>query len=771
MAINYETLKLFYIGKQKIDGESVPLVYENKDLLTHAAIIGMTGSGKTGLGITLLEEAVIDNIPSIIIDPKGDMTNLMLAFDGMSAAEFEPWIDESEAVAAGLSISELAEKKAELWRGGIERDFQDLDRVKRYKESGDFTIYTPASDAGVKVSILSSFKAPPREILEDFELSTTLVGSMVASIFALMGDKHSDSSKESVLLNTIFMHHFSSGNDLSLEDLVREVLNPPFDRVGAFDLETFFSQNDRLKFSLKLNALIANPAFSSWIEGVGLDISNMLYSPEGRAKVNIFSIAHLNDAQRMFFVTILLNELLAWMRRQEGTTSLKALLYMDEIFGYFPPTANPPSKEPMLTLLKQARAFGVGIVLSTQNPVDIDYKGLSNIGTWFIGRLQTKQDIARVIDGLSSANGELDKAQIADMISNLEKRNFILNNVNSDSIEVFETRWALSYLKGPIPRDGIARLMSEKKSSIMPEIKSHKASSSASAKPIVAPSLEQRYIYKTQNDSPQMQPYLELSAKVRFVNVSKNIDSSRDIEMAYYLSEDMGEIIFDESEDGFGRGDKERRGAIYYGLATFVQNDRDIKKIEKDFSDYLYREQKLVLYKNDALKLHSKDDESLSDFRLRLKDRLNERIDEQIEKLKERFSKDNERLESKLMRLNERLSGAESKASASKTDALINIGTSILGAFFGSGRSASKIASGAKNANKLLRGSEQVKLLQSDIAQIEIEQDRLREKLEDELSKIKDENDIDRFIVDEIYINPRRTDIYDIKLSLVWVEC
>lgn len=768
MTIDYETLKLFYIGKQKIDGESVPFVYENKDLLTHAAIIGMTGSGKTGLGITLLEEATIDNIPSIIIDPKGDMTNLLLAFEGMSADEFREWIDESEAV--GVSIDELAEKKAKLWREGIERDHQPLNRVARYKNSGDFTIYTPASDAGVKVSILSSFKAPPREVMEDFELSTTLVNSFVASIFALMGDKHNDSSKESVLLNTIFMHHFSSGNDLNLEDLVREVLNPPFDRVGAFDLETFFSQNDRLKFSLKLNALIANPAFSSWIEGVGLDISNMLYSPEGKAKVNIFSIAHLNDAQRMFFVTILLNEFLSWMRRQEGTTSLKALLYMDEIFGYFPPSANPPSKEPMLTLLKQARAFGVGIVLSTQNPVDIDYKGLSNIGTWFIGRLQTKQDIARVIDGLSSAGGELDKTQIADMISNLEKRNFIINNVNSDSIEVFETRWALSYLKGPISRDGISKLMSEKKSQV--SVKSVSVSTNSSGtKPIVAPSLEQRYIYKTQNETPILQPYLELRAKIKFVNASKNIDIDENIAYAYYLTDDMREINFDESEEAFGGGSSEIKKAEFYELPTFVQNDRDIKKIEKDFSDYLYRNRKLTLYKNDALKLHSKDGEGLADFKLRLKDRVNERVDELVSKLKERFAKDNERLEAKLVRLNERLSGAESKASASKTDALINIGTSILGAFFGRGASASKIATGAKNASKLLRGSEQVKLLESDIAQIELEQNRLSEALEDELSKIKDENDIDRFIVDEIYINPRRTDIYDIKLSLVWVEC
>lgn len=320
---DYEKLKLFYIGKQKIDGNYMPFVYQNKDLLTHAAIIGMTGSGKTGLGITILEEAAIDNIPSIIIDPKGDMTNLLLTFPNLSASDFEPWIEEQEAQNNQKTVQEFAQEKATLWKNGIERDFQDISRIQKLKDSADFTIYTPGSDAGVQVSILSSFKAPSIEVLEDNELLVSLITSTVSSILALIEEKNESTSKESILLSSIFMNYFKEQKDLSIEELITLIVTPPFSKIGVFDLETFFAQSDRLKLALKLNTIIANPSFQTWIEGEALDISNMLYDENGKAKVSIFSIAHLNDSQRMFFVSILLNQMVAWMRRQEGTTAIR----------------------------------------------------------------------------------------------------------------------------------------------------------------------------------------------------------------------------------------------------------------------------------------------------------------------------------------------------------------------------------------------------------------------------------------------------------------
>ncbi len=780
---DYESLKLFYIGKQQVDGKKMPLVYQNKDLLTHAAIIGMTGSGKTGLGISLLEEAAIDNIPSIIIDPKGDMTNLLLTFPNLEASDFEPWIEEQEAINSGKTVQEFAQSRANLWKKGLEDDFQDASRIEKLKNSADFTIYTPGSDAGVQISILSSFKAPSKDVLEDNELLVSLINSTVSSILALIEEKADSNSKESILLSSIFLNQFKEQKDLSLEELINLIVNPPFSKIGVFDLETFFSQSDRLKLALKLNGIIANPSFSTWIEGETLDISKLLYDENGKAKVNIFSIAHLNDTQRMFFVTILLNQMVAWMRRQEGTTSLKALLYMDEIFGYFPPLGNPPSKQPMLTLLKQARSFGIGIILSTQNPVDIDYKGLSNIGTWFLGRLQTKQDIDRVIDGLSSASEGINKAQIASMLSNLEKRNFILNNINDDGIKVFETRWALSYLKGPIPKDGIKKLMSSKKSSKKDENKivenqnNHSIDvSKGISKPILMSGINEIYSYKSQNSNYYMQAYLLCSSSVRYVNSTKTIDVEEFVRYKFYLDENMKEINFDEKEEieytNFEV--KEKSNSCYYEVPNFVKNGKELKQIERDFTDYLYRNSKLTLYKIDSLKISSKQDESLEDFRIRVKDRLNERVDLELEKIKTKYLKDSDSLDLKLSKLYEKLDKEQREANASTTDTLLNIGTSILGAFFGKGSAASnlgKVASGARGANKILKERGDVKIVESEISFLIEQKNSLQTTLENEVSKIKEQNSISNLQIEEIFINPKRSDIFNVKLELLWQEC
>jgi DNA helicase HerA-like ATPase len=786
--IDYEKLKLFYIGKEESSKDVyTPLVYKNKDLLTHAAIIGMTGSGKTGLGISLLEEAAIDNIPSIIIDPKGDMGNLLLTFPNLQGSDFEPWIEEQDAINNGVTLKEHAQNTANLWKKGIEGDFQSTQRIEKLKNAADFTIYTPGSSAGVQISILSSFKAPSREVLEDNDLLVSLINSTVSSILSLIEEKNDSISKESILISSIFMNYYSAGKDLNLEQLISLIVTPPFEKVGIFDLETFFAQDDRLKLALKLNTIIANPSFKTWIEGETLDISNLLYDENGKAKVSIFSIAHLNDSQRMFFVSLLLNQMVSWMRRQEGTSSLKALLYMDEIFGYFPPSANPPSKQPMLTLLKQARSFGVGIILSTQNPVDIDYKGLANIGTWFIGRLQTKQDKEKVIDGLSSASdGNLDKNQVMNLLSNLEKRTFILKNINEDGIKVFKTRWALSYLKGPIPKDDIRKLMANKinqsnlkSSENKPEeqtAKAHIPKVEQSSKPIITSNITQKYLYSSQNNSYYLQPYLTFSCNVHFVNSSKAIDLETTQAFKIYLDEEMKAIDFEEKEtlENSSFEEKERANSSYYTLPVFIQNEKELKAIEKDFSDYIYRNTRLSLYKNDAMKIVSKQEESLSDFKIRLQDRLNEKIDEEVEKLQIKFQKDNDSIEDKLSNLYEKLEKEEQQATATTTDTLISIGTSLLGAFFGksvlSKTNLGKVASSAKGASRILKERNDIKYVEADILQLQEEQKALQHTLENEIEKINTSNLSSNYEIEEIFIKPKRSDIYNIKLELLWKE-
>ncbi|MCG3685303.1 DUF87 domain-containing protein [Aliarcobacter butzleri] len=781
---DYEKLKLFYIGKEKIDDNFVPLVYKNKDLLTHAAIIGMTGSGKTGLGISLLEEAAIDNIPSIIIDPKGDMTNLLLTFPSLQGSDFEPWIEEQDASNNGLSVKEFAQNTANLWKNGLERDFQNASRIEKLKNCADFTIYTPGSDAGVQISILSSFKAPNKEVIEDNDLLVSLVNSTVSSILSLIEEKSDTTSKESILISSIFMNYFKENKDLTLEELITLIVTPPFSKIGVFDLETFFAQSERLKLALKLNNIIANPSFKTWIEGETLDISNLLYDETGKAKVSIFSIAHLNDSQRMFFVTLLLNQMVAWMRRQEGTTSLKALLYMDEIFGYFPPNSNPPSKQPMLTLLKQARSFGIGIILSTQNPVDIDYKGLANIGTWFIGRLQTKQDKEKVIDGLSSANeGNLNKDEVMNLISNLEKRNFILKNINEDGIKIFETRWALSYLKGPISKDGIKKLMSEKKKQNIPTEKIENENQTTQIniekgipKPIITSNLTEKYLYSSQNSAYYLQPYLICSCDIHYIDVPKNIDFEEKISYKIYLDENMKNIDFEEKEELENNSfeEKEKPNSFYYELPSFIQKEKDLKVIEKDFMDYIYRNSKLTLYKNEFLKITSKQTESLNDFKIRLQDRLNEKIDLEVEKLKIKFVKENDSIEIKLSKLYEKLQKEELQATSTTTDTIISIGTSLLGAFFGNSvinkTNIGKVATSAKGASKILKERNDVKQVENEILELQQQKEALKTLLENEIGKINLANQSSNFPIEEIFIKPKRSDIYNTKLALLWQE-
>ncbi len=790
---DYEKLKLFYIGKEKLDDETtVPLVYKNKDLRTHAAIIGMTGSGKTGLGISLLEEAAIDNIPSIIIDPKGDMGNLLLTFPQLKGSDFEPWIEEQDAINNGVTLQEQAQKTAQLWEKGITGDHQNKSRIQKLKDSADFTIYTPGSSSGVQISILSTFKSPSNEVLQDHDLLVSLVNSTVSSILSLIDEKNDTTSKEFILISSIFMNYYTQNKDLSLEELITLIVTPPFSKVGIFDLETFFTQDDRLKLALKLNTIIANPSFKQWIEGQPLDISNLLYDENGKAKVSIFSIAHLNDSQRMFFVSLLLNQMVSWMRRQEGTSSLKALLYMDEIFGYFPPSKNPPSKQPMLTLLKQARSFGIGVILSTQNPVDIDYKGLSNIGTWFIGRLQTKQDIEKVIDGLSSANeGAINKSEISKLISNLEKRTFIMKNINEDGIKIFKTRWVLSYLKGPISKDDIKKLMSEKiekiKSFIAPssnniqekqDIKRQAPNheSKNTIKPILANNLPQKYNYVSQSDSYYLQPYLTLCCKVHFVNTSKNIDDKQEFKYKYYLNKKVQELNFEELEtlESLNYESKNRPNSNFYDIPTFIQNDSEIKALQKEFSNFIYRNKKLTLFSNKKLKLVSKQNESYEDFKIRMQDRLNESIDEQVEKLQEKFEKNEKSLEKKLESLYDKLEKEEAQASSTTTDTIISIGTSIIGAFFGkslvSKTNIGKVATSARKAGKIMKERNDVKYVKEDIQVMQDEIVGLQKELETSIEEINEEYKISNYEIEEIFIKPRRKDIFDLEIELLWSE-
>jgi hypothetical protein len=770
----YEKLGLFYLGKDS-DDDALTL-YKSKHLTTHAAIIGMTGSGKTGLGIGLIEEAAIDNIPAIIIDPKGDMGNLCLAFPKMQKDDYMPWIDESEANAKGKTKEEMAQSTAATWKSGIESFGQDLERVKSFGDV-EKTIYTPGSSAGVGVNILGSFDVPSEAILEESDTFAALINTTVSSLLALVSLK-SDSlnSKEHLLISNIFNHFWTQNISLSIEELIGYIVSPPFEKIGMLSLGSIYPQKERLKLAQLFNGVISSVTFSTWIKGEPLNIQNMMYDENGKAKIAIFSIAHLNDDERMFFVTMLLNAYISWMRRQRGSTTLKALLYMDEIFGFFPPSKNPPSKEPMLLLLKQARAFGTGVILSTQNPVDIDYKGLSNIGTWFIGKLQTKQDIEKVLDGIS-AKSELSKKEVAKKIATLKGRHFFLKNVHTEHTDEFYTRWVLSYLKGPMTKDDIKDLMQDKKELLKakkPETQAKKSAKTTTHKQILSQEIKEYFLDSDINSDSEFYPYLYGEVKLRFYNQKRGIDTEEELFFKLDIDESVNDIEFQEARNEAlsNKSSKAKQNAEFAELSPLLKNAKNLKKFEKKLSNYIYGSSRLELFTSKELKMESTLGESEQEFRIDMQNRLKELREEKIEKLQKKFDTKYKSYESKFTKLQIKLEKEEEDVSSKITDTVISVGMTFLGAFFGKKKlSASTLRKGAASLKKgkaVFKERGDVKNTQLLIDELQSTVEELEEALKLDIEEITESLNVDNYEISTLSIKPRRADITIEDFALLW---
>jgi len=775
MVETYEKLGLFYLGtdvdKESQEATEALTLLKNKNFTTHATIIGMTGSGKTGLGVGIIEEAVIDNIPSIIIDPKGDMGNLCLADPEFNPKSFEPWIAD-EAKNKEKDVAEYAVKTAEMWENGIAGHHQDRARVAKFAAMQK-TIYTPGSSSGVSINVLSSLETPPEEILDDSDSFSSYINSTVSSLLSLIGiEADPVESKEYILLAQLITQSWLNGDDLSLEDLIGRIISPPFKKIGVLPLDSFYPQADRFKFATKFNSIIASPTFSAWLEGETLDIQKLLYDDNGKAKVAIFSISHLSDEERMFFVTLLLNKFVAWMRRQSGTSALKTLLYMDEIYGFFPPTKNPPSKEPMLLLLKQARAFGVGVILSTQNPVDLDYKGLSNMGTWFIGRLQTTQDVNRVIDGLGGKVGaSYDKDEIRTLLSNMKKRTFFLKSAHLDDIRIFSTRWVMSYLKGPLKKDEISELMASQKLAI----EATSSTKEESRRDVKVEGYESysnldnsipQYYQPDLTQSKQYVASLMADCTVNFFNQSRGIDEEEDYILTLELDAsdrdpDWDNAISEEDpSDHFANlPTNSPQDAQYAETPEFLNKDKQLRKSSKSLSDWLYHENALELYRCKSPKLESQPYESLSDFKIRISDELNDKKEDAIEVLQERYGKKEKVLLDRLSRY--QLSVDKEKADT--TSSFMNVGITVLGALFGKSR-----ASIGRAGSKVLKERGDVGRAKEKVAKVEDDLRDLEEELEDKINDLVDDYDVDNVDIEEFQIKPRKTDIQINDIAVVW---
>ncbi len=749
---DFEKLGVFYLGRpyDLAAKEAKPgwLLYDSKDLVTHAVCVGMTGSGKTGLCVGLLEEAAIDGIPAIVIDPKGDLANLLLTFPQLRGEDFAPWINEDDARKKGLSPADYAAQQAGLWQKGLSEWGQNGERIQKLRDAADFVVYTPGSNAGLPVSILKSFAAPSQETLDDVELLRERISTTVTSLLGLVGVQADPiKSREHILLSSILDSAWRKGQDLDLATLIQQIQTPPMAKVGVVDLESFFTSKERFALAMQLNNLLAAPGFAAWMEGEALDIGQMLYGPSGKPRIAIFSIAHLNDAERMFFVSLLLNQTLGWVRAQSGTTSLRALLYMDEIFGYFPPVANPPSKAPLLTLLKQARAFGLGVVLATQNPVDLDYKGLANTGTWFIGRLQTERDKARVIEGLegaaASSGKKFDRQRMEQILAGLGNRVFLLNNVHEDAPEVFQTRWTLSYLRGPLTRTQIKQLMeplktlgvrgqasggAEKGGSGLGAAPAIGTSSSCltphASRPMLPPDVPQYFVpirgTQPRESSLVYQPMVLGVAQVRFADAKAAVDTVEARTLMAPISDGAVPVEWDHAMAAdLALSDLERDpiiGAQFGSLPGVASKAKQYESWRNDLSGWLFRTQKLDLLRSPSTKGLSKPGESERDFRLRLQQAGREERDQQSDDLRKKYAPKIAALQDRIRRAEQMVERQQAESRSSQLQAAISVGATILGAFLG--RKAIS-ASNIGKATTAIRGAGRVIKESKDVSQAE----------------------------------------------------
>lgn len=824
----FERLGVFYLGglydleaRQREDGL---LLYKSKDLTTHAVCVGMTGSGKTGLCLSLIEEAAIDGIPAILIDPKGDLSNLLLTFPGLSAQEFAPWVNPAEAEIKGMSVAQFAEAQAALWQKGLADWGQDGARIRMLRESVEMVVYTPGSTAGLPVSVLKSFDAPSQAVMDDSETFRERVNTVVASLLGLVGmNADPIQSREFILLATILDLAWRNGQNLDLASLIQQVQKPPVSTIGVLDLETFYPAKDRFALVMALNNLLASPGFQVWLTGEPLDIGRLLYTATGKPRVAIFSIAHLSDGERMFFVSLLLNQIVGWVRTLSGTTSLRALVYMDEIFGYFPPVANPPSKQPLLTLLKQARAYGVGVVLATQNPVDLDYKGLANCGTWFVGRLQAERDKARLLDGLESvsagAGRGFDRQAIDKALSSLSSRVFMMNNVNDDGPVIFHTRWALSYLRGPLTLDHIRTLMapvkaamqtgsaagiaapaaapegsptwtppvSEQRSPGVTVVSGATAAEAAAALPpgmSRTPALAQGVptyfvpvrLRGAQGASLVYDPMLLGIASLRFENEKQGVNLVRRralltpiVNSAVPVDWSNAEAVDLKPEELSQRGEE---GALYMSLPSAAGQARSYTGWGRDLIDWLYGHERLDLYRSALVGAVSKPDESERDFRIRLTQSARERRDAEMEKLRAKYESERAKLEERKRRAEQAKQREQAQARTAQMNTAISFGSTLLDAFLGrksvTKTTVSKAATAARGLGRAFEQSQDVNRADENIATIQKELDDLNRRFMDELRVLEKQFDPQTEIFETVTVKPLKKNITVQLVALVW---
>ena len=786
----FEKLGVFYLGRGYDLEAKAPtdalMLYDSRHLVTHALCVGMTGSGKTGLCLALLEEAALDGIPAIVIDPKGDLSNLLLTFPELRPEDFRPYVDEGEATRKGTTPDALAAEVAVSWKQGLATWGEDGARIAKFRESCEVVVYTPGSSTGVQLSLLGSFAAPAAALVEDAEAFAGLIEGSASGLLALAGVDAELRSREHVLLSQIFSAAWSQGQGLDLAALVQTIQKPSFDRVGALDLETFYPAKDRSALALAINALLASPAAATWARGEPLDPASLLRSPSGKPRIAVLSIAHLSDAQRMFFVTTLLDSVIGWMRRQSGTSSLRALLYMDEIFGYFPPTAAPPSKRPMLTLLKQARAYGLGVVLATQNPVDLDYKGLANCGTWFLGRLQAERDKLRVLDGLEGASASLgqglDRQTMDRVLSGLANRVFFCHDVHGGG-GVFQSRHTLSYLRGPLTREQLAALSKGKNaatSTSTAAVASTAKTESNAARPAIPGDIAEAF-FPVRGPSGQgvainYRPGILAVAKLHYVQAKSEVDHWQPLAMVAPF--EGGDVTWEHATliapafAAAALSEPIASPGVTFEMPPGVTSKK-FATWQKQLATHVYQSRPLVLYACESQGMVSKPGESVQDFQGRLAHGTRESRDERIAAVDKKYRPKFEALGEKLRKAQAKIAKEQADVQSQQVGTAVTFGTSVLGAVFGRGMMT---GANANRAGSVVRGAQRIGKEKDDVARATADEQAIRDKWTElqneanaELQRVQAEVHDAAAAVTELTIAPRKSDVSIERFALAWV--
>lgn len=795
---NYFLGKIFDPKKNSPSDEAVML--DPANLTTHAVVTGMTGSGKTGLCIGLLEEAALHGTPAIIVDPKGDLTNLVLHFPAQQAADFEPWIDPETAKREGKTVTQMAEETAAQWKKGLQDWGLGQAELQALADAADYTIYSPGSTSGIPVNILSSFEAPSISWEENAEVLRERISSTVTALLGLVGLNNIDPlrSREHILLSTLIETAWSGGGSLTLTDIILQVQNPPMDRLGAFPVDSFFPEKDRFELALLLNNFLASPSFQVWQQGQPLDIGALLFTKDGKPRHSIFYLAHLSENERMFFVTLLFAAVESWMRGQRGTGNLRAIIYFDEIMGYLPPIANPPSKTVMLRMLKQARAFGVGLLLATQNPVDVDYKALSNAGTWMIGRLQTDQDKQRLLDGLSSAGGTTDLKTLDKLISGLQKRVFLLHSVYKSAPVLFNTRWALNYLAGPMTRDQLAAANALVKSSaaVAPAEAAapltqkkvagiKEGSGMTSSRPAIPGSIAEFFLPINQGISESAaiagitdqvtsegivyRAGILAQAEVRYLSRQYNIEQ---ISKTSAILEEPGSGLVRWEDLAGGEINKQKLEnqplpkTQFHPVPAWLSDSKKVTALEKDFLEWLYRSGALKLKANTKLKVYATPEMTAAEFHQKCREAVADTIRTEIDKATKTYDTKIAAMQRKIESQQLDVNSAENSVNQRRLETLATGGAAVFGMLTGKKRSITSTISKTRMASeakdRLVAEQQTLKQYQDQLVELQKAKEEIVKDVNEKWADVVDE-------VAEISIRPAKSDIFTDIFAVVWL--